>query len=461
MEKYDITVIGAGSGGLVAALTAKRRGARVALVEKNKIGGECTHSGCVPSKTLISSARLLHSLKKFTTHGLPNVHIPSDFDFADVMEHVDDVVQGVYNNEKPSHFQELGIDVYIDAAGAKFIDQNHISIGNAVIESQYFVISTGSSPRMAPHEGSEMLKFLNNENFWDLREQPKSIVFLGGGVISVELGQALARFGTEVTIVHRHPTILNTLDPEVAALATKALEEDGVRIITNSEITNCVQNSDGQIKLVLNQNGEAKDLFAEQIFVALGREPNIQGLELEKAGVEFSAYGIKTNAYLQTTASNIYACGDVTTPAKFTHIAAYQAEICIDNILGEDKRENDLSIVPWAIFMEPEVGHVGLSEAQARKKFVKVNVARVGTDSIDRFITESETEGFLKIIMDANDVVVGAEAIGQHAGEWIQFFTVTIKQKITIQDLAETIFIYPTFSEIVKKGITRYLRSKS
>lgn len=461
MEKYDITVIGAGSGGLVAALTAQRRGARVALIERNKIGGECTHAGCVPSKTLISSARLFQSMKKFASHGLPTVQLRSDFDFAKIMEHVDEVVQGIYRNELPSHFQDLGIDVFIDPSGAKFIDPNHISIGNSVLESKYFVISTGSSPRMAPHEGSEMLKFLTNENFWELREQPKSIAFLGGGVISVELGQSLARFGTDVTIVERFPTILNALDPEIVALATKSLEEDGIRIIANSEVTNCIQNADGQIKLVLNQNGETRDLFAEQIFVALGRTPNINGLELEKAGVEYSQYGIKTNEYLQTSSSNIYACGDVTSPAKFTHMASFQADICIDNILHGNKRENDLSIVPWAIFMEPEVGHVGLSEAQALKKLGKVNVSRVGANSVDRFITESETEGFLKIIMDESDVIIGADAIGLHAGEWIQFFTLAIKQKISIQGLADTIFIYPTFSEIIKKGITRYIRSKS
>ena len=461
MEKYDITVIGAGSGGLVAALTAQRRGARVALIEKNKIGGECTHAGCVPSKTLISSARLFQSMQKYITHGLPTVQLASEFDFTKVMEHVDEVVQGIYRNEQPSHFQDLGIDVFIDPSGAKFIDPNHISIGNSVIESRYFVISTGSSPRMAPHEGSEMLKFLTNENFWEIREQPKSIAFLGGGVISVELGQSLARFGTDVTIIERFPTILNALDPEIVALITKSLEEDGIRIVTDSEVTNCIQNTDGQIKLVLDQKGVSRDLIAEQIFVALGRTPNITGLDLEKAGVEYSEYGIKTNEYLQTSSPNSYACGDVTSPAKFTHIASYQADICIDNILEGNKRENDLSLVPWAIFMEPEVGHVGMSEAQALKKFGKVNVSRVGTSSIDRFITESETEGFLKIIMDENDVILGADAIGLHAGEWIQFFTLAIKQKIKIQELAETIFIYPTFSEIIKKGVTRYLRSKS
>ncbi len=460
MKQYDIVVIGAGSGGLVAALNARRRGARVALIEKNKIGGECTHAGCVPSKTLISSARLYHAMHHANRHGLPRIDLAASFDFAKVMQHVDDVVQGIYKNEQPAHFQKLGIDVYIDPSGAHFLNSNEIQIGKETIWSENSIIATGSSPRMAPHEGSELIKALTNDNFWALREQPRSIVFLGGGVISVEIGQSLARFGSDVTIIDRNPRILQVVDEDVSALAAEALEREGLRILTNSEVTNCQQLDNGQIRLRINQDGTQTDMLAEQIFVAIGRIPNTAGLGLENAGVEYSALGIKTNQYLQTTAPNIYACGDVASAAKFTHMASYQADICVENILDGNHKLNDLSIVPWAIFMEPEIGHVGLTEAQARLKHGKVNISRVGTNSIDRFITEGETEGFLKIVMDENDVILGADAIGTHAGEWIQFFTLAIKQKLPIQSLGDLIFIYPTFSEIVKKGITRYLRTK-
>jgi len=285
-------------------------------------------------------------------------------------------------------------------------------------------------------------------------------VFLGGGVISVEIGQSLARFSSDVTIIDRNPRILQVVDEDVSALAAEALEREGLQILTNSEVTNCQQLDNGLIRLRINQDGTQSDMLAEQIFVAIGRVPNTAGLGLENAGVEYSPLGIKTNQYLQTTAPNIYACGDVASAAKFTHMASYQADICVENILDGNHKLNDLSIVPWAIFMEPEIGHVGLTEAQARLKHGKVNISRVGTNSIDRFITEGETEGFLKIVMDENDVILGADAIGTHAGEWIQFFTLAIKQKLPIQSLGELIFIYPTFSEIVKKGITRYLRTK-
>ena len=461
MKEYDITVIGAGSGGLVAALKARRHGARVALIERNKIGGECTHAGCVPSKTLISSARLYHAMKRADVHGLPKLSSSGDFDFARVMEHVDNVVQGVYQNEQPAHFQDLGIDVYIDPSGARFLSRNEIQIGKDVIRSNYAVISTGSSPRPAPRAGSEMPQFVTNDNFWALRKLPRSIAFLGGGVISAEIAQSLARFGSEVTIIERFPRILNFVDEEVGALAINVLKREGIRILVDSEVTNYHLSEGGQIKIVLTQQGFQREVFAEQIFAALGRDPNIAGLGLDRVGIAYSASGISTSEYLQTTVPNIYAIGDVTSPAKFTHIASYQAEVAVENILNGNQVKNDLSVVPWAIFMDPEIGHVGLTESEARRKGEKVNIAQVNTNSIDRFVTESATEGFLKVVMDENDVLLGADAIGVHAGEWIQFFTLAIQQKLPIQSLGDLIFIYPTFSEIIKKVVTRYLRNKT
>jgi pyruvate/2-oxoglutarate dehydrogenase complex dihydrolipoamide dehydrogenase (E3) component len=460
MKKYDLAVIGAGSGGLVAALTANRRGLKVAMIEKNKIGGECTHAGCVPSKTFISSARLFHAMKKAERLGLPASNAESHLDFARVMEHVNDVVQSIYENEKPPVFENQGIDVYIHPAGAAFINPTEIKIGDEVIFAKNTIISTGSSPRMAPHSGGQMPDVLTNNNFWDIRDLPQSIVFLGGGVISVELGQSLARFGSEVSIIEQYHRILHITDEKVGELVSEVLSREGVKIYTNTKVIDCLTLENGKVRLFLDQNGERKEMVVDRIFAALGRVPNIAGLELENAGVTYNEFAVKTNEYLQTTANNIYAIGDVASTAKFTHMASYQAEIALENILSGNHVLNDLSIVPWAIFMEPEIGHVGLNEAQAWKKYAKVNTFQVETNSIDRFKTESETEGFLKIVMDEEDRILGADAIGKHAGEWIQFFTLAIKLKLPIQDLGNLIFIYPTFSEIIKKAITRYLRSK-
>jgi pyruvate/2-oxoglutarate dehydrogenase complex dihydrolipoamide dehydrogenase (E3) component len=348
---YDIAVVGAGSAGLVVALTANRRGARAAMIEKDKIGGECTHSGCVPSKTLIHVAKTLQAMKGAPSLGLPEPRGLDAFDFGGVMEHVDSVVQGIYEHEKPEVFEDAGIDVFLHPSGAQFLSDREIRVGDEVIEAEHTVICTGSSPRVLPTVGPRQPQMLTNESFWQLREQPEAIMFLGGGVIAAELGQVMARFGTEVTIVDRNPRILKVLDREVADVAVRALKEDGVRIINNAHCEACGLGEDGVNTVLVEQDGQQRTLRAKGVlFAAMGRVPNVQGLQLENAGVEYDERrGIHKNGYLQTTAPNIYACGDVTARAKFTHTASYQAEICVDNILKGNQRVNDLSVLPWAI----------------------------------------------------------------------------------------------------------------
>jgi len=462
MKEYDIAVIGAGSAGLVAALTAHRRGARVAMIEKHKIGGECTHSGCVPSKTLINVAKTWQATKHTEALGLPSVQATTGLDFGVVMEHVDSVVQSIYEHEKPEVFQDMGIDVFIHPSGAQFLNDRELQVGEEVIQSEHVVLCTGSSPRMLSVAGERRPDVLSNESFWSLREQPASVTFLGGGVIAAELGQLLARFGTEVTIVDRNPRILKALDEQVAAVAIAALEQDGIQILTNAHCTSCEVSQAGMNVVHYEREGQQRTFETKgTLFAAMGRVPNVAGLQLEQAGIEYDERrGIHTDEHLQTTAENIYACGDVTARAKFTHTASYQAEICIDNIMKGNHRVNDLSALPWAIFMDPEIGHVGMSEAEARKIRDNVQVFRVDASSIDRFITESRTTGFLKVVMDENDVVLGADAVGAHAGEWVQFLTVAMKNRLPITSFSDTIFAYPTFSEIVKKVFTRFLRTK-
>ncbi|TFH48090.1 MAG: FAD-dependent oxidoreductase, partial [Lysobacterales bacterium] len=267
MKHYDFAVIGAGSGGLVVATSALRRGAKVALLEKNKIGGECTHAGCIPSKTLLNSARVYQAFKNAASLGLPVIDVAKDLQFARVMEHVDEVVQGIYAHEIPQVWQDMGIDVYVDLTGAQFIDKHHLQIGGEVIESDYTVIATGSSPSPAKKVGTGPLEYLNNENFWHLREMPAAITFLGGGVIAAELGQALARFGSEVTIVDRNPRILKVVDEEVGSLATRIFQEEGMRLITDSEVVACEALEGGKIKLHLEQKSGKGEMFTQRIFV--------------------------------------------------------------------------------------------------------------------------------------------------------------------------------------------------
>ncbi|MCZ6593757.1 MAG: NAD(P)/FAD-dependent oxidoreductase [Bacteroidetes bacterium] len=455
MEQYDIIVIGAGSGGLVAGTTAHRKGLKTALVEKNKIGGECTHYGCVPSKALINAAKSYQSLKKMNSLGI-SVDLPKP-DFGEIMEKVDEIVQGIYAHETPEVFEDIGIDVFVDKSGAKFIDEHSITVGENTLQAKNFVICTGSGPGIPNIDGIDQVSVLQNENFWDLRTHPGKIVFIGGGVISIELGQSLARLGCDVCIMERNDRILKVTDKEIGNYLCEQIEKEGVHLITDATPLRFTDKN----TMVYSRNGEEKTLTADNFFVAVGRSPNIAGMDLEQAGVIYNERGIETNDYLQTSVPHIYACGDVTTPFKFTHTASHQANICVDNILQKNTKLNDLSVLPWAIFTEPEIGHVGLTEKEASQKFGQDNISVFKVDAnIDRFITDRKTGGILKVIFNKEDLVVGAEAVGAHAGEWIQLLTIVIKNKIPASEMADTIFAYPSYSEIVKKAFSRYMRTK-
>ena len=417
MINYDVVVIGAGSGGLVAATSAKRKGLKVALLEKNKIGGECTHSGCIPSKALLHSAKMYEATKHLKEdYGLEGLEITGKANFSAVMEHVDSIVQGIYMNETPEVFEQQGIDVFVNETGAKFIDAHTLQIGSDVLQFNYAVICTGSSPRKLTIDGSEEMAFLDNENFWNSRKLPESIIFIGGGIISAEMGQALARFGSRVTILDRNPAILKPVDDDAREIIVDIFKKEGIRIIYDAELKK-VSNGTTEKTITYLQNNEEYEISAESIFLATGRQPNVAGLDVEKAGITYSENGIPTNSFLQTSVPHIYCCGDVTFPQKFTHTASYQAGVVIDNILNDNKTINDLSILPWVIFTEPEIAHVGLSEKEAKEKFDdKVVVFKVDAN-MDRFITDKSTTGFLKVIFDEKNLVIGADAIGAHAGE--------------------------------------------
>jgi pyruvate/2-oxoglutarate dehydrogenase complex dihydrolipoamide dehydrogenase (E3) component len=459
MEKYDICVIGAGSGGLVAATTANRLGARTALVEKYKIGGECLHLGCVPSKTFIASAKAYHMIKNSKKFGLPEIKI-KNFNFADVMGRVNSVVGSIYQHESPQVFRDMGIDVYMKTA--EFITNKQLKVGgDSIIEADYFIICTGSSPLILPIPGLDTISYNTNETFWEMQHLPDSMLFIGGGPISVEIGQSLARFGCNITIVELSERILSSEDEEISEDLKKLLIEEGVQILTNSKVVS-LKKKTSQVIVTIESGGKTKDLTVDSIFLSIGRKPNIDDLNLESAGVKYSRRGLEVNEYLQTSATNIFACGDIVGPFKFTHTGSYQADIVVNNILNEEKKKNDLSVLPWTIFTDPEIAHVGLTEKQAREQNnINPHVLRVDASGIDRFIAEGKTRGFIKIILDENDLVIGANAFCAHSGEYIQILTQAIKYKLPIQGLAETIYAYPTFAEIIRKAFVRYMRTKT
>ena len=457
---YDLVILGAGGGGITAAFEAQRLGAKVALLEKHKIGGECTHSGCVPSKALIDVAKNYHSINNSAAHGLHSVDVQSGFQFKHAMEHVKSIIDGIYAHEQPKRFNDLGIDTYINESGASFLDPHSVEIGGQTIKGENFIIATGSGPRLLPTDPVSPVKMLNNENFWELREQPESIAFLGGGVISAELGQALARFGTRVKIIDRNSRILGAIDPDVSQYLINVFSDMGIEMITDANATVCSKNSDGKICIDIEQGEDSKrKLLVDELFVAIGRVPNLDGLNLEAAGIEYTRHGVTVNEKMQSSVSHICAVGDVASRAKFSHVANYQAERVVRNILNGQSNDIDLAALPWAIFTDPEIGHVGLAEAQAREKLHGVQTYQVDA-ATDRFITDSKTGGFLKIVMDSENRILGATGIGAHAGEWVQCLTLAVKMGLKAEDIADTIFAYPTYAEIVKKSCSRFLRTK-
>ncbi len=461
---YDIVIIGAGGGGITSAFEAQRRGAKVALIEKHKIGGECTHSGCVPSKALIDVAKSYHAIESSTSHGLHEIDVASGFDFARAMEHVKSIIDGVYAHEQPERFHGMGIDTFIDPSGASFVDPHTVTIGDHQVTGDNFIITTGSAPRLLPTEGDQPVPFLNNENFWDLRELPETIAFLGGGVISAELGQSLARFGSKVTIIDRGDRILRSVDPDVAGYLTDQLVDQGIEMVTNADATVCSTTADGKvcIDLAVGPDGNKTDekLTVDQLFIAIGRVPNIGGLNLEAAGVEYTRHGITVDDSMTTSAPHIVAIGDVASRAKFSHVANFQGERVVRNILAGTTEQIDITPLPWAIFSDPEIGHVGLTEAEARERHGDGIQTFTVDAATDRFRTDSKIGGFIKVVMDENDVYLGATGVGAHAGEWVQQFTIPIIKKMTATEMANVIVAYPTYAEIAKKAASRFLRTK-
>ena len=462
MKKYDLIVIGAGSAGLVAATSAHRAGMKTALIEKRKIGGECTHSGCVPSKALLNAAKHYDALDDFKLLGL-GTHKKAKVNFPKVMKSIKSIVDGIYEHERPEIFQKMGIDTIVHKSGARFLSKDTLQIGKKQLKADNFIICTGSSPNIIPIKGLEENQFLHNDNFWELRKQPKHIVFIGGGVISVELGSALKSLGSKVTILEYAPKILGPIDVDVTDYVVKDLKKKGLNIKTDVKIKQIKKNKNSALKhkICFTINGSKHHVKADYVFQSVGRRPNTSGLDLEKASIKYSGKGIETNSFLETSQKNIFACGDCTTRFKFTHTASYQANIIVNNLISSRRKRSDLSILPWAVFTSPEIAHVGLTQAEAEAKYGKANITVFKVDAaIDRFITDRKTGGFIKVVFNKKDEVLGADAIGAHAGEWIQLITFIIKNKIRAVQVADTIFAYPTYSEIVKKAFTRYLRSK-
>ncbi len=456
-EKYDLIVIGGGSAGLVVAGGAAILGARVALVEKNLLGGDCLYTGCVPSKALIRSAKFANDLRNAEKFGFGRADVKfADDTFASITGRVQSVVKVIEHHDSPTVFEEMGVEVIFGSPS--FTEPNEIDVvlketgERRNMRAKRFCIATGSRPFVPPIEGLTESGFITNEEIFHLRELPERLVVLGGGPIGLELGQAFSRFGSKVTIVEMSDRILSREDTEVSSYLAGILESEGIKILTKHKAVRVRKADDGTKKIEVELEEKAFEIDADEILVSVGRRPNIDGLGLEKAGVEFEAQRIKTNDCLQTSAKHIFAAGDVTGHYQFTHMADYEAQIVIQNafVPWPFKKKTDFRAVPWTTFTNPEVAHVGMIEEDARKRFGEgVKVYKVEFEANDRAQAESSTEGFAKVVTRKGRII-GATVVGESAGDLIHEFVWAVKNRMKITDLNKIIRVYPTLAKIVQ-----------
>jgi pyruvate/2-oxoglutarate dehydrogenase complex dihydrolipoamide dehydrogenase (E3) component len=445
---YDLIVIGAGAGGFVSSKLAAGLGKKVALIEKDRLGGECTLNGCVPSKTLIHTSQVAHEIRNATRYGLA-INSPLQINTDHVMAHVRSAVQKVYDGHPKEAFQKLGIDVLFGAP--RFIDNHRIELNGKGLSSKHFIISTGSSPQIPAIEGIDKVPFLTNQTVFGLERLPLSMIVLGGGPIGTELGSAFNLLGADVSIVEPYERILNREDEELVAILSKKLIHDGIKLMTGYKPLKLVKTGD-QISLTIHHSkNQIQEIKADSLLVATGRRANVDGLHLEDAGVEYTLKGIKTDPALKTTAPNIYACGDVVGPYQFSHMAEYQAIIATQNALFPVKKRVNYQHVAWCTFTTPEIAHAGLTEEEARKTHGdKIRVYRYEYRNIDRGHTDAADIGMSKFICDPKGRLTGAHIIGARAGDLIHEAQIAKSLGIPFYQLYSVIHIYPTFTDVVK-----------
>ena len=444
---FNLLVIGAGSGGLVSAYIAAAVKAKVGLIERHKMGGDCLNTGCVPSKALIRTAKAVHEAQHAEKYGLDNM--TPTFDFKTVMQRVHNIIKEIEPHDSVERYTELGVDVI--TGEAKILDPYRVEVNGKVLTTKNIIIATGAAPLVPPIKGVDKVDYLTSDNLWGIEEQPERLVVLGGGPIGSELAQAFNRLGSKVTMVERSATIMVREDEEVAELMQSRFIEEGIEVLASHNAQEFVQ-EDGQNYLICEHDGVEKKVPFDKVLLALGRKANITGFGLEELGVEISGRGtIETDGFLTTNFPNIYAVGDVAGPYQFTHTAAHQAWYASVNALfgSSFKRFRvDYRVIPWATFTDPEVARVGLNEKDAKEKSIPYEITTYGIDDLDRAIADSSNEGSVKILtVPGKDKILGVTIVGKGAGDLIPEFILAMKYNLGLNKILGTIHIYPTMSE--------------
>jgi pyruvate/2-oxoglutarate dehydrogenase complex dihydrolipoamide dehydrogenase (E3) component len=452
--RYHLVVIGAGTAGLVTAAVAAALGAKVALIEKHLMGGDCLNVGCVPSKAMIRASRMWAELKRADEYG---IHIPAGvkYDFSAAMARMRKLRARISHTDSAHRFKGLGVDVFLGEG--RFNGPKSIDVAGRTLTFKQAAICTGARAAAPAIAGLEEAGYLTNETVFALTELPPRLAVIGAGPIGCEMAQAFARFGSRVTVLERLHRILPREDADAAEIVQGQLRRDGVGFVFEADVTR-VERRGTETVVAYTVNGESRHAVVDQVLVGIGRAPNVEGLNLERAGVAYHTGGVKVNGRLQTTNPSIFAAGDVCFPFKFTHTADALAQIVVQNALfphplGLGYASTDALIIPWCTYTEPEVAHVGMYEGDAASKGIAVETYTYALNEVDRAILDGEENGFARIhVKKGTDRIVGATIVASHAGDLISEVTTLMKAGGGIKSLTGTIHPYPTQAEVIKKA---------
>jgi pyruvate/2-oxoglutarate dehydrogenase complex dihydrolipoamide dehydrogenase (E3) component len=458
--RYNLVVIGAGTAGLVSAAGAAGLGARVALVERHLLGGDCLNVGCVPSKTLISAARVAAQARGAGAFGVRVAGV--EVDFPAVMERMRRLRSRIAPNDGVERFSRLGVDVFLGQA--RFTSPTTVEVDGRTLEFARAVVATGARAAAPPISGLAEVGYLTNETLFWLTALPRRLVVIGAGPIGCEMAQTFCRFGSEVTLIEATSHVLQREDADAVALVERQLERDGVRLVRDARITR-VERLGGEKVVHYEYEVEAsarrEDVRCDEILVGVGRAPNVEGLGLTDAGIAHDRSGVTVNDYLQTTNPRVYAAGDVASRYKFTHTADAAARIVLQNALFGGRRRASALHVPWCTYTSPEIAHVGLNEQEARARGLAVTTLTTQLEDVDRAILDGEAEGFVRIHLKAGtDRILGATIVAAHAGEMISEITVAMAGGLGLGTIARAIHPYPTQAEAIRKTGDAYNRTR-
>jgi len=443
--KTDICVIGAGSGGLSVAAGAVQMGAKVVLIEKGAMGGDCLNTGCVPSKALLAAGHTAQTMRDAAAFGIKATE--PEVDWAAVNQHVHSIINAIAPNDSVERFEGLGVHVIQEAAS--FVDKHTVQAGNTQIQAKYVVVATGSSAFVPPIPGVENVPYFTNENIFENKEKVDHLIVIGGGPIGIELAQAHRRLGAQVTVIEVAKLLMKD-DPDLTSIVIDHLRGEGITLAEGVQDLRLEKTANG-ITAFYNLDGQSQQVDGSHLLVATGRKANVNSLNLEAAGIDFSPRGIEVDNRLRTSNKKVFAIGDVAGPYQFTHMAAYQAGIIIRNILFKLPAKVDYSAVPWVTYTDPELAHVGLSEADAKKQGTEVRILKWSFEENDRAQAERRTEGLVKVVTTPKGLILGASIVGLHAGELIQPWILAVSQKLKIGAMASMIAPYPTLAEVNKR----------